>query len=62
MGKKGECVLYDIWIRHLTEMPFKIKGPQMNSVKLQGTRSIYRNLLLFYILIINHQEDKKNLV
>ena len=60
MGKKGECVIYDIWIRHLTELPFKIKGPQMNSVKLQATRLIYRNMLLFYTLIINYQEDQEH--
>ena len=30
----------------------------MNSVRLQDTRLIYRNLLHFYILIMNYQKEK----
>ena len=30
----------------------------MNPVKLQDMRLIYRNMLLFYILIINHPKEK----
>ena len=30
----------------------------MNSVKLQDTRLTYRNLWLFYILIMNNQKEK----
>ena len=30
----------------------------MNSVKLQDTSLIYRNLLLFYTLIMNYQKEK----
>ena len=30
----------------------------MNSVKLQVTRLIYRNRLLFYTLIVSHQKQK----
>ena len=30
----------------------------MNSTKLQDTRLIYRNLLQFYTLILNYQNDK----
>ena len=51
-------VSYDIWSGHLTELAFKTKGPQMNSVKLQDTRLIYRNLLLFYTLIMSYQKEK----
>ena len=29
----------------------------MNSVKLQDTRLTYRNLLLFYTLIMNYQKE-----
>ena len=29
----------------------------MNSVKLQNTRLIHKNLLLFHTLIMNNQED-----
>ena len=31
----------------------------MNSVKLQDTRLVYRNMLLFYTLIILERESKK---
>ena len=30
----------------------------MNSVKLQDTRLTYRNLLLFYTLIMNYYKEK----
>ena len=30
----------------------------MNSVKLQNTKLIYRNLLHFYILTMNYQKEK----
>ena len=30
----------------------------MNLVKLQDTRLIYRNLLLYYALIMNYQKEK----
>ena len=30
----------------------------MNSVNFQDTRLTYRNLLLFYTLIINYQKEK----
>ena len=30
----------------------------MNSVKLQDTKSIYKNLLRFYMLIMNYQKEK----
>ena len=30
----------------------------MNAVKLQDTKSIYRNLLHFYTLVVNYQKEK----
>ena len=30
----------------------------MNTVKLQGTKSIYKNLLHFYTLMMNKQKEK----
>lgn len=36
------------------------KKKKMNSAKLLDTKSIYTNLLNFYVLIINYQRNYKN--
>ena len=47
-----------IYRTSLVKCLFKSFAYFMNSVKLQDTKSIYRNQLHFYTLIMNYQQDK----
>ena len=38
--------------------PQTYKNWSMNSIQLQETRLVYRNLLIFYMLMVNYQKKK----